>query len=161
MKLINRFLLKIFFFLIVMGLSSLAYANLTGEVNTNEILSLIAQQRGKVVLLNFWASWCPYCIREIRELKELRKKISPQKLAIIGISLDTSEDAYIRFVKKSKINYPTYRSVDASVGYMFNIVGIPITDIYGRDGRLLKRFNGYVEPHVLVNILMEYLKDKD
>ncbi len=137
-----------------------AYANLTGEVNTNEILSLIASQRGKVVLVNFWASWCPYCIKEIKELKEIRKRFSPEKLAIIGISLDTSEASYIRFVKKSKINYPTYRSVDASVGYLFNIVGIPMTDIYGRDGRLLKRFNGYVEPSVLMEFLRHYLKEE-
>ncbi len=157
---LNKGLLKILFFTLIIGVSSSAYANFTGEVNTNEILSLIARQRGKVVLLNFWASWCPYCIREIKELKELRKKFSPKELAIIGISLDTSEDAYIRFVKKSKINYPTYRSVDASVGYMFNIVGIPITDIYGKDGRLLKRFNGYVDPQVLLNFLKESLKEK-
>ncbi|GAB6161979.1 TlpA disulfide reductase family protein [Desulfothermus naphthae] len=145
---------KIIFTLCLFLISfSLAYSNSVVEVNSNNLLSIIANSKGKVLIVNFWASWCPYCKKETKELTQLREQYDRNKLEILGISFDSSKHNFTHFLKKYKINYPCYLASDSRISMMFNVYGIPATIVYDKDGRVAKQFPGYVEIDELKKII--------
>ncbi|MDX1701673.1 MAG: TlpA disulfide reductase family protein, partial [Melioribacteraceae bacterium] len=81
------------------------------KVSSSELISL-SDYRGKVVLLDFWATWCPPCRKGIPDLVELKEKYGEKGVEIIGISLDgitrggATKDEVIPFIKEYGINYP-------------------------------------------------------
>jgi len=156
------FFKKIIFFIIVIlfNVVSLTYSNSLSEVNTNNLLLMIANSKGKVVLVSFWASWCPYCIKEMKELVEIRKRYSTDDLKILGVSLDSSKSSYTRILEESKINYPTYLASDSRIGMMFNVFGIPSIIIYDKNGRLVKQISGYVDANQLERYINKLVKNK-
>ncbi len=145
-------------FIFLLTFQPLAYSNSVVEVNTNNLLSMIANSKGKIVIVNFWASWCPYCKKEIKSLIKLRKQYSPEKVKILGISMDTNRDSYNKVFKKYKMNYPCYIASDSSMGMIFGVFGIPVTIVYDRDGRVAKRFSGYVEYSEIKNLIDSLMK---
>ena len=92
--------------------------------------------RGKVVLLNFWATWCPPCRKEMPDLEALYHSFEPQGLVVLGIS---DEDAAVveKFVSQQGVTYPVLLDPDRKVNGLFEISGIPKTFIYGRDGKIV------------------------
>jgi cytochrome c biogenesis protein CcmG/thiol:disulfide interchange protein DsbE len=65
--------------------------------------------RGKVIVLNFWATWCQPCIDEAPSLNRLQKQIAPQDGVVLGISEDDDQSAYDNFLKAFGVDFPTYR----------------------------------------------------
>ena len=102
--------------------------------------------KGKVVILDFWATYCPPCLEEIPHLVELQK--NHQDLQIVGLHVGGEEDKpkIPQFVEKLKINYqlafPQDALTDALLG---NDNAIPQTLIFDRDGKLFKKFVGFDE----------------
>ena len=66
----------------------------------------LASQKGKVILLDFWATWCPPCKVEIPWFVEFQQKYGPQGLAVIGVSVDDPASKLKPFAQQYKINYP-------------------------------------------------------
>jgi thiol-disulfide isomerase/thioredoxin len=106
--------------------------------------SLLAKQRGKPVLVNFWATWCEPCREEYPMVIELARRYAPQGLVVIGISLD--EDAEIELVRhflaRNRPGFPNYRKRPGNDEERFiNAMNpkwsgaIPATFFYARDGR--------------------------
>ena len=102
----------------------------------------LADYRGKVVLLNFWATWCAPCVREIPDLVALRKELGPDQVEILGISLDTEEDDVREFVRQRGVTYPA--AVDtAGVSAMYGgISSIPTTFVIDADGGIAEKIVG-------------------
>ncbi len=92
--------------------------------------------RGKVVLVNFWATWCPPCRKEMPDLETLYKRFKDQGLVILAIS-DEDADKVGPFVKERKIKYPILLDPGRKVNELFRIGGIPKSFVYGRDGKLV------------------------
>ena len=94
--------------------------------------------KGKVVVLNFWATWCPPCQAEIPDFIALQNKFQGKDVAIVGISLDSLQPTEVAaFVKKQGINYPVVMSSDdASAAYGADI-GLPITYLIDGQGRIV------------------------
>lgn len=102
----------------------------------------LAQYRGKVVLLNFWATWCAPCQLEMPQFIAWQKQYGGEGLQIVGISMD-DDDAPVRsFVQKLAVNYPVVMG-DAALGERYGgVLGLPVTFLIDRKGVIRARFEG-------------------
>ena len=92
--------------------------------------------KGKVVLLNFWATWCPPCRKEMPDLESLYKRFGPQGFVILGVS---DEDAPVvqKFIAQQGITYPVLLDPGRKVNTLFQIEGIPKSFVYDREGKIV------------------------
>ena len=92
--------------------------------------------KGKVVMLNFWATWCPPCRKEMPDLENLYRQFEPQGLVILGISDDEPEKVR-EFVQKQGTTYPVLLDPGSKVNELLHIQGIPKTFVYDREGKIV------------------------
>jgi thiol-disulfide isomerase/thioredoxin len=109
--------------------------DLAGKVTSMDEL------KGKVVLVNFWATWCPPCRAEIPALVQLQEKYR-DKLQIIGISEDDDLDAVHDYVKKMGINYPVVMATPELTGAYGGVAALPTTFVVDTEGRVVQRHLG-------------------
>jgi peroxiredoxin len=104
----------------------------------------LADHKGKVILLNFWATWCPPCKAELPGFIELYDQYKDKGLVILGISGDDDPDTLKAFASEWKINYPLLvgRDEQALLAAYGPIYGYPISVIVGRDGAVCGRHIG-------------------
>ncbi len=96
----------------------------------------LSAYRGKVVLLDFWATWCDPCRDEIPHFVELQDKYRDQGLQIIGISMDDEPAPVREFYQRFHMNYPVAMG-NAKMGELYGgVLGLPIAFLIGRDGRI-------------------------
>ena len=106
----------------------------------------LAAQKGKVILLDFWATWCPPCKVEIPWFVEFQEKYGPKGLIVIGVSVDDPPSALKPFGEKYKVNYPLLvgdgrDDIKGPRGY--NAAwGLPKTFVIGRNGAICKTHIG-------------------
>jgi len=98
--------------------------------------------RGKVVLLDFWATWSDRCRDEIPHFVELQNKYGGQGLQIIGVSMDDGPEPVLEFYQRFKMNYPVVMG-NAKTGELYGgVLGLPIAFLIGRDGRISAKHIG-------------------
>jgi cytochrome c biogenesis protein CcmG, thiol:disulfide interchange protein DsbE len=112
--------------------------------DTDRKLSL-NEFRGKVVVLNFWATYCPPCIEETPSLQQLQKRLKDKGVVVLGVSWDADEDAYHKFLKDYKIDFPTVRDADQTSGHLYGTLKIPETYIIDRNGIVRRKFVSAVD----------------
>jgi len=103
----------------------------------------LASFKGKVILLNFWATWCGPCRAEIPSLVELQEQYADD-LVVLGFSVDDTADKLLPYATEFKMNYPVLvgngrEDVQEAFGPLF---GIPVSVIIGRDGIIAKKHSG-------------------
>ncbi len=102
--------------------------------------------KGKVVILNFWATWCPPCRAEIPDFIDLQKQYQGKGVEIIGLSVDSDPPAQVaKFVTKASINYPIVMSTEDLAQKYGVTEGIPVTCIIGPDGAIADKHLGMVD----------------
>jgi peroxiredoxin len=102
----------------------------------------LSSYRGKVVLLDFWATWCDPCREEIPHLVDLQQKYGDRGLQILGISMDDSADPVGPFYQQFHMNYPVVMGTAKTGESYGGILGLPITFLIGRDGRIYAKHIG-------------------
>ena len=102
--------------------------------------------RGKVILLNFWATWCGPCREEIPSLIELQKRYK-DRLQVIGLAVDEDDEAYVRkFAGTEGINYPiAMSSTEVRVAYG-GVSALPTVFVINTEGRLVQKHVGLFNP---------------
>jgi thiol-disulfide isomerase/thioredoxin len=102
-----------------------------------------ADLRGKVTVIDFWATWCENCIPEIPEYNALREKYKDQGFEVIGMTMDSGTIAEIKpKVAEFKMNYPIIVG-DDNIGASFGgVIGYPTTFLVGKDGTIYKKYLG-------------------
>jgi peroxiredoxin len=104
--------------------------DLTGKAWT------FSELRGKVVLVNFWATWCPPCRKEMPDLETLYERFQAKGLVILGIS--DEESAKVEpFIRERKVTFPVLLDPGRKVNEMFVVEGIPKSFVYDREGKLV------------------------
>ena len=102
----------------------------------------LSDLRGKVVLLNFWASWCQPCVDEAASLNALQKKIAPMGGTILGVSVDDDPASYEQFLNTYNVDYPTYRDASKQIPLSYGTTMYPETYVIDRDGRIDSKIIG-------------------
>ncbi|WP_242617766.1 TlpA family protein disulfide reductase [Edaphobacter modestus] len=100
----------------------------------------LSKLRGKVVVLNFWASWCAPCVEELPTLIELQRKM-PQ-VAVIAISTDEDDGAYKRFLAEHHVDLTTIRDGEQRVNALYGSFRYPETYVIDQKGVLRRKFIG-------------------
>ena len=102
----------------------------------------LRQFRGRVVLLNFWATWCAPCLSEMPVFAAWQQQYGSQGLQVIGISMDDDSTPVRSLVAKLKLNYPVAMG-DARLGERYGgVLGLPLTYLIDRNGVVRARFQG-------------------
>ena len=108
----------------------------------------LAALRGKVVLLNVWATWCHPCRDEIPELQALHDRYAPRGLELVGVSVDAdgANESIQEFMRDFRMTYPVWRDPGERVSAQFHTIGVPTTFLIDREGVLRWRKTGPIQP---------------
>jgi cytochrome c biogenesis protein CcmG/thiol:disulfide interchange protein DsbE len=115
-------------------------------------------QRGKIVLIDFWASWCPPCIIAIPHLSQLQKKYGAHGFQVVGVSMDDSANTTKKTMQEIRFNYPVVLG-DAKLGNLYGgVLGLPLQFLMGTDGKILAIRSGAFAPTALDKEIAAALK---
>jgi len=109
----------------------------------------LADYQGKVVLLDFWATWCVPCRAEIPHFVDFQNQYREQGLQVVGISMDDDAKPVREFYQQFKMNYPVALGTDKVAAAYGGILGLPITFLIGRDGRIAAKYVGETQMPVV------------
>ena len=113
------------------------------KITRSELRDLLAKNKGKVVILDLWATWCPPCRKEIPGFINLYNKYKDKGLEIIGIAFDENGSEMVPpFVQKIGINYPIYLD-GGDIAHAYDLGAYPTTIIYDKNGKEAKEHIGY------------------
>ena len=105
----------------------------------------LSQYRGKVVVLNFWATWCPPCIEETPAMVRMTSLMKDKGVVVLAVSIDADDAAYHKFLKDYSVNMVTVRDEAKKVSTLYGTFGWPETYVIDRQGVIRRKFIGPVE----------------
>ena len=126
-----------------------ANLNFTLKDAANKDLT-IGAYKGKVIVLDFWATWCGPCKYEIPGFVDLQQRYGPRGLQVIGVSVDDTREKLPPFAREYHINYPILQGLghdDMQEAYG-PIFGIPTSIVISRDGKICRKHPGYTKKDV-------------
>ena len=116
--------------------------------DSNDSFYVLSDLRGKVVLINFWATWCGPCRMEIPDFIELYDKYKDKGFEILGISLSDSKEALVNFANVYKVNYPLLYGNNKQINEITNLYGgvpaVPWSFLVGINGEIIDTYPGAI-----------------
>lgn len=105
----------------------------------------LADFRGKVVVMNFWASWCPPCVKELPLLERTQRRLAGRDATVLGVNIqDATEDA-LDYVRRFDLTYPSVRDVDREFARRYGTNAYPETFVIDRKGRISALHRGPID----------------
>ena len=120
----------------------------------------LSEMRGKVVLVDFWASWCPPCRQEAAALEEVYREYAGPEVEFIGVNIWDLEDNANTYVKDFGLTYPSGVDTDGVIAIDYGVRGIPEKFFIGRDGVIRQKFVGPMSADILRQTLDRLLAEK-
>ena len=102
----------------------------------------LSDLKGKIVVLNFWATWCPPCVEETPSLNRLQKYIDSRGGMVLGVSVDEDGAAFEKFLKDQSVIFPTYRDTTKKSAADYGTTIYPETYVIDRHGKIARKFIG-------------------
>lgn len=113
----------------------------------------LAENKGKVVLVDLWATWCGPCIKELPHLQALSEKFGPEDFLMLGVVLESGDPAEIQaFVAEKEIVYPQVLGEEGTKESFGPFLGYPTKYLIDRDGRVVKRYFGMVGSELTADV---------
>lgn len=135
-----------FFLALSITLSPPILANENAEVNTLEVLAQqLAEKKGDVIYVDFWASWCIPCRKSFPWMNNLKTKYQAQGLSIISINLDHDRELADLFLKESPANFPVIYDPKGLIARKYKLKGMPSSFIVNRQGKIVSGHVGFNE----------------
>ena len=103
----------------------------------------LAQYKGQVVMINFWASWCGPCRQEMPLLESIYKKYGKMGFTMLGVNVEPDSNAANEWLKATPVSFPILYDKDSKVSKLYDVEGMPSTVIIDRSGKLRKLHRGY------------------
>src|ERR1700686_610532 len=105
----------------------------------------LSDLKGKVVVLNFWATWCPPCVEETPSLVLMQSRLKYKGVVLLGVSIDDDDAAYHKFLKDYNVNLVTVTDEAKKAPTLYGTFGWPETFIIDRNGIIRRKFIGPVD----------------
>lgn len=126
------------------------------KVGVKDLRGFIDSSKGRVLVINYWATWCQPCVKEFPGLVNLRRAFPESDLNIVGISVDYDVRPVENFLKKHEVNFPIVID-DGSIASMLAVQSIPRTIIYNRKSEKVLDHIGFISEesyrHVVERLL--------
>lgn len=116
--------------------------------------------RGKVVVLNFWATWCPPCREEMPSMERAHQKVKSEKIVILAVNVGETEGKVFEFTGRYPVTFPLPLDIDGTVIQKYPVIGLPTTFVIDPHGIVTHRAIGGREwdSDILLNQLRKMLK---
>jgi len=109
----------------------------------------LSDYRGKVILLNFWATWCAPCLAEVRRFAEWQRKYGRRGLQVVGVSMDDEEEPVRTAYQRYGLNYPVVMG-DEKLGESYGgVLGLPVTFLIDRKGKVRFEYRGATDLNII------------
>ncbi len=119
----------------------------------------LAALRGRVVLLNFWATWCAPCQLEMPRFVQWQEKYNADGLSIVGVSMDDDSEPVKKFLRKRNLKYPVIMG-DEKLGLAYGgVLGLPVTYLIDRQGIIRARYQGATNLNAMETVIQRLLKN--
>ena len=106
----------------------------------------LSDHRGKVVLVNIWATWCPPCRQEMPSMQRLYEKFKGENLEILAVSIDsTGREAVAPFMRKMNLTFPALLDPKETIKPLYRITGVPESFIIDKDGIVVEKISGPID----------------
>ena len=157
-RLKHVFILIVFALILGCGNETPSSAGSFPVMNGDQLASAIEQGKGRVVVVNFWATWCNPCRMELGELTQLREKYSQDQLLLMGLSVDEGLDDLRAFFGAKSMNYPIYHA-GAGAAASYGVRGVPHFLVFDKTGRLAYNNPGFLSLAQLSGAVDELLSE--
>jgi thiol-disulfide isomerase/thioredoxin len=119
-------------------------ASTTVSPSLQQLAALLSQNRGKVVLLDFWASWCSPCRRSFPWLIEMQNTYREQGLTVIAVNIDVERADAEKFLTDFAVNFNIIYDPDAVIGRQYQLKGMPSSFLIDKEGIVRYQHTGFV-----------------
>ena len=102
----------------------------------------LAAYKGKIVIVNFWATWCPPCRFELPSMEKAYQKLKAEDVVMLGINVGEDADTIFSFTADYPVTFPLLLDRDSKVTQAYPVIGLPTTFVIGPNGRIIYRAVG-------------------
>ena len=106
--------------------------------------AFLSSFKGKIVILNFWATWCPPCRAEMPSMEKLYQLYKDKGFEILAVDLGESDETVSQFIKRGNFTFPVMMDSNNKIGIMYGIESIPTSFILNREGKIIARVVGSI-----------------
>lgn len=129
------------------------------SLTLDQLNTLLANSKGKVVMLNFFATWCPPCRVEIPELVKVRDAYPASSLVVVGLAVDENSAPVLPFIRKAGVDYPVYLA-GRDVTDAYHVTSVPHNAFFARDGSMVISEPGMADANVIRQVVDDLLSRK-